>query len=290
MMETLSINHITKDYGKQRALDHVSLEIKPGMFGLLGPNGAGKTTLMRILTTLIPATDGNITYGQLNWKNQEQVRRIIGYLPQKFSMYNHLTVREVLLHVATLKGIQSKTDQRTLVSNILEKVNLLEEQKKKIKQLSGGMLRRVGIAQALLGEPKIVVVDEPTAGLDPEERIRFRKLLRQVGKDTIVIISTHIVEDIESTCDQAAILHKGEMLSEGTVHSLASTAKGVIWEKEVDKGDYYDLSDSLNIISNHQMGNKYRLRILSEEPIEGAQMVEPTLEDSYLYLMKRETV
>lgn len=286
-MDTLNLDKVTKDYGKFRALDNVSLQVEPGMFGLLGPNGAGKTTLMRILTTLITCTSGNIRYGQLDWTEPNDIRNIIGYLPQKFSMYKQIKVREALLHIANLKGIRSEREKK--VDEILDKVNLVEQKDKKISQLSGGMIRRVGIAQALLGNPKIIIVDEPTAGLDPEERIRFRKLLRQLGKDSIVIISTHIVEDIESTCDRAAILYKGKLLAEGAVNHLGGIAKGYIWEKEVDKEDYYALSESLNIISNHQKGDKYRLRILSEKHIEGGQLVEPTLEDGYLLLMKRES-
>lgn len=286
-MDTLILDKVTKDYGKFRALDNVSLQVEPGMFGLLGPNGAGKTTLMRILTTLITCTSGNIRYGKLDWTKPNDIRNIIGYLPQKFSMYKQIKVREALLHIANLKGIRSEREKK--VDEILDKVNLVEQKDKKISQLSGGMIRRVGIAQALLGNPKIIIVDEPTAGLDPEERIRFRKLLRQLGKDSIVIISTHIVEDIESTCDRAAILYKGKLLAEGAVNHLGGIAKGYIWEKEVDKEDYYALSESLNIISNHQKGDKYRLRILSEKPIEGGQLVEPTLEDGYLLLMKRES-
>lgn len=289
-METLILSGVSKNYGKHIALQNVSLEIEFGMFGLLGPNGAGKTTLMRILTTLISASSGEIRFGNLNWNEPHKIRNIIGYLPQKFSLYKQIKVREALQHIAKLKGIQSDNDK--VVDSVIEKVNLTDQRDKKIGKLSGGMVRRVGIAQAILGDPKIIVVDEPTAGLDPEERIRFRKLLRQLGRETIVIISTHIVEDIEATCDKAAILHKGQLIKNGDIHTLGKLAQGKVWEVSVSEDDFHTVYEKWNVISSHRTDNIYRLRILSEEPPMNAglfspSLVTPSLEDAYLYLMNK---
>lgn len=289
-METLILSGVSKNYGKHIALQDVSLEIEFGMFGLLGPNGAGKTTLMRILTTLISASSGEIRFGNLNWNEPHKIRNIIGYLPQKFSLYKQIKVREALQHIAKLKGIQSDNDK--VVDSVIEKVNLSDQRDKKIGKLSGGMVRRLGIAQAILGDPKIIVVDEPTAGLDPEERIRFRKLLRQLGRETIVIISTHIVEDIEATCDKAAILHKGQLIKNGDIHTLGKLAQGKVWEVSVSEDDFHTVYEKCNVISSHRTDNIYRLRILSEEPPMNASLfspslVTPTLEDAYLYLMNK---
>jgi len=289
-VETLILSGVSKNYGKHIALQNVSLEIEFGMFGLLGPNGAGKTTLMRILTTLISASSGEIRFGNLNWNEPHKIRNIIGYLPQKFSLYKQIKVREALQHIAKLKGIQSDNDK--VVDSVIEKVNLTDQRDKKIGKLSGGMVRRVGIAQAILGDPKIIVVDEPTAGLDPEERIRFRKLLRQLGRETIVIISTHIVEDIEATCDKAAILHKGQLIKNGDIHTLGKLAQGKVWEVSVSEDDFHTVYEKWNVISSHRTDNIYRLRILSEEPPMNAglfspSLVTPSLEDAYLYLMNK---
>jgi len=289
-VETLILSGVSKNYGKHIALQNVSLEIEFGMFGLLGPNGAGKTTLMRILTTLLSASSGEIRFGNLNWNEPHKIRNIIGYLPQKFSLYKQIKVREALQHIAKLKGIQSNIDKA--VDSVIEKVNLSDQRDKKIGKLSGGMVRRLGIAQAILGDPKIIVVDEPTAGLDPEERIRFRRLLRQLGRETIVIISTHIVEDIEATCDKAAILHKGQLIKSGDIHTLGKIAQGKVWEVSVSEDDFHSMYEKCNVISSHRTDNIYRLRILSEEPPMNAglfspSLVTPSLEDAYLYLMNK---
>lgn len=289
-METLILSGVSKNYGKHIALQNVSLEIEFGMFGLLGPNGAGKTTLMRILTTLLSASSGEIRFGNLNWNEPHKIRNIIGYLPQKFSLYKQIKVREALQHIAKLKGIQSNNDKA--VDSVIEKVNLSDQRDKKIGKLSGGMVRRLGIAQAILGDPKIIVVDEPTAGLDPEERIRFRRLLRQLGRESIVIISTHIVEDIEATCDKAAILHKGQLIKSGDIHTLGKIAQGKVWEVSVSEDDFHSMYEKCNVISSHRTDNIYRLRILTEEPPMNAglfspSLVTPSLEDAYLYLMNK---
>lgn len=283
-MNTLQLSHVSKKYNKFPALSDVSLELIPGMFGLLGPNGAGKTTLMRILTTVIPLTTGSINYGSTDWRNPEEVRRIIGYLPQKFSLYKHIKVNEALNHIAVLKGIV--INRTKIVDSVMEQVNLQEYKNKKIGELSGGMIRRVGIAQAIMGDPRIIVVDEPTAGLDPEERIRFRRFLHQLGKESIVIISTHIVEDIEATCEKAAILHKGMLLAQGDINSLSGIARGKVWKISVPLQEYYEISAKWNVISSQRFDDLYHLRILADTPPKGADCVAPSLEDGYLYLMK----
>lgn len=287
-MHSLKINQLTKNYGKNTALDEVTLEIEPGTFGLLGPNGAGKTTFMRILTTLIPPTSGEISFGERKWTDPQEVRKLIGYLPQRFSLYKNITVREVLQHIAILKGVEG--DIRQVVDVLIEKVNLTEHCNKKMGKLSGGMVRRVGIAQAILGDPKIIVVDEPTAGLDPEERIRFRKLLRQLSRELIVIISTHIVEDIEATCDNGAILYKGHLIEQGNIGKLGELARGKVWTMMVTQNEFYDLSERWNVISCQRVNNQYLLRILADQPPFRAVLAEPTLEDGYLLAMKREAL
>ncbi|ASS76532.1 hypothetical protein CIG75_17245 [Tumebacillus algifaecis] len=280
----LKLEQVSKNFGKVRALEDISITIPTGMFGLLGPNGAGKTTLMRILTTLLPKSGGQISFGEVDWSKTQEVRGLIGYLPQNFSLYKQMKVHEVLDHLAVLKGLQKNRAQ--IIEQVLQQVNLYDQKDKKIGQLSGGMVRRVGIAQAILGDPPILIVDEPTAGLDPEERIRFRKLLRQLGEHSIVIISTHIVEDIEATCDRAAILHQGKLIAHGYIGELGELAEGNVWHLEVTQDEYYQVADSLHVISSHRVGDRYQVRFLANIPPIGAVPVSPSLEEGYLYLMK----
>lgn len=281
----LYIRNLSKNFGDYPALKNISLEIPVGMYGLLGTNGAGKTTLMRILTTVLPFKCGEISMQNINWKQPHLVRNIVGYLPQKFSLYKDIKVREILYHIAVLKGLRHNKEK--LVHEVLEKTNLSEYQNKKIGQLSGGMIRRIGIAQAILGNPPLLIVDEPTAGLDPEERIRFRSLLRHLSKDSIVLISTHIVEDIETTCENAAILHKGKILANGNINALANLAEGRVWSITVSLEEYFKMSENWNIISCKHVGGNYKLHILSDNKPDGAFPTEPSLEDGYLYLLGR---
>lgn len=286
-MDELVLNNINKKYGRYTALEDFSLKIRTGMFGLLGPNGAGKTTLMRILATLLTPTKGNITLGHINWSKPQEVRKIIGYLPQKFSLYKNISVSEALEHIAILKGIKGSTKET--VTSVIDAVNLKEHGNKKIGQLSGGMIRRVGIAQAILGQPKILIVDEPTAGLDPEERIRFRTILRDIGKDTIVIISSHIVEDIQSICEKVLVLNKGKIIHHGDVKEICQISKGKIWTFSIDEGDYPKLAKDKHIISSSFEKNRYHLKVYTEsKPSNDAQSVDPSLEDSYFYLINKE--
>jgi ABC-2 type transport system ATP-binding protein len=282
-MNELIIKDLCKHYGELEALKNINLEIKPGMFGLLGPNGAGKTTLMRTITTLLAIEQGNISFGDLSWENANAVRELIGYLPQKFSLYKHIKVEEALNHIAVLKGV--KTNKNKQVQEVLERFNLLEQRNKKISQLSGGMLRRVGIAQAILGNPKIIVIDEPTAGLDPEERIRFRNSLRAIDKEAIVIISTHIVEDIEATCDQVGVLNKGTLLYSGDISNMRNKAKGKVYEITGSRDELFGLERETTVVSNKTVDDGVKVRFISEKPYKDAIEVEPSLEDGYLYLV-----
>ncbi|MBM7602714.1 ABC-2 type transport system ATP-binding protein [Metabacillus crassostreae] len=282
-MDTIVLSHIHKNIKGKEILKDVNLEIK-GSIGLLGPNGAGKTTLMRILTTLIDPSSGTIRAGQLLWENKTEVREHIGYLPQHFSMYKNMTIMECLNHLALLKGID-KGIRQDVIHSTLEEVNLLNVQSNKIRQLSGGMLRRVGIAQALLGNPKLLVVDEPTVGLDIEERVRFRSLLRKLGKNRNIVISTHIVEDIETTCDQICILKNGKVIKFGTKTEILSLVRGKVAEKSFLL-DQVDL-DSLRVISTKESGDKYIVRYFTTKG-EDEYIVEPSLEDAYLYFIQEE--
>lgn len=283
-MNVLKINDLTKKFSEKTVLNEITLNIT-GTYGLLGPNGAGKTTLMRIVATILEQNSGTITYGHLNWKNAHEVRKIIGYLPQHFSIYPTLTVYDCLNHLAILKGMKDFKKRNLEIDYLLGETNLVEAKHKKMNQLSGGMLRRVGIAQALLGNPKILIIDEPTAGLDIEERVRFRSLLRKIAKNKIVIISTHIVEDLESVCDHLCVIGNGEILVEGTIQEVCRQAEGYIWETEPN---LEEIKESSHIISQKTSPNGTDVfRILSaRKPTSHAIQVRPNLEDAYLYWIK----
>lgn len=285
MENYIEIKELNKFYGKKKqALSNVSLTIEQGMFGLLGRNGAGKTTLMKTLATLLQKQSGSISVCGIPIEDAREIRKITGYLPQDFSMYPNMSVVEAMDYLGILSSIGTK-ERKERTQLLLEKVNLLEHKNKKVKSLSGGMKRRLGIAQALLNNPKVLIVDEPTAGLDPEERIRFRNLLCDVAEERIVILSTHIVGDIESTCENLAILNDGSILYCGTVSDLLETAKGKVFSKTVDKRDVPKLKKELNIIGMHSQGDKTFIRFLADTPPENAESCEPNIEDAYmLYL------
>ncbi len=283
-MDTINISNLTKSFKRNVVLDNIDLNIN-NTFGILGPNGAGKTTLMRILATLIPYEQGEIQYKGHSWSDVEEIRKLIGYLPQHFSAYKSLKVYEVLDHFAVLKGINGRAIRRDVIEEALDNVNLLEDRNKKVKQLSGGMIRRLGIAQALIGNPEILIVDEPTAGLDIQERVRFRKLLRKFSKGRHIIISSHIVEDIETICDRLSIIKKGRIMFEGTRLEMTSLVNGLIWEKDMTSEELESISEE-SLISTKEFGTHYKVRILSESPIQNAEQVTPTIEDAYLFIMK----
>jgi len=226
MKSEIKISGLSKNYGDKQALKAVSLHLEKGMFGLLGRNGAGKTTLMRILTTLLNKSAGEISICGIPVERVQEIRKIVGYLPQDFSCYPNMNVYEAMDYLGTLSGLEKKK-RKERIFKLLQEVNLSDCHKVKVKALSGGMKRRLGIAQALLHEPKVLIVDEPTAGLDPEERVRFRNLLGEVARDKIVMLSTHIVEDIEKTCENIAILEEGEIIYNGSLKTFIGASKGL---------------------------------------------------------------
>ena len=282
----LRIENISKSFGKVQALNDINLELGCGVHGLLGPNGAGKTTLMRIITTILVADQGKISYKDTVWDEhlnaRSEVRRHIGYLPQRFGLYRQLTVDEALSHIGVLKGIKSGLKEE--VSKSLAYVNLSEHRHKKMGELSGGMVRRVGIAQAILGHPDIVIVDEPTAGLDPEERIRFLRLLQGIGENAIVLISTHLVEDVQSICEHVTILKEGKIMIDGTVDKVTETANGNVWHLE-QVGDNRSVTiNSKDIIKEVKTDKGSLLTVIADKsPDSHAYLKQPTLEEAYLY-------
>ncbi len=284
MYDSIEIKGLCKFYGRKQALCDVDLSIRRGMFGLLGRNGAGKTTLMKTLATLLQKDSGEITVCGVPIGNAKEVRRITGYLPQEFSMYPSMNVGEAMEYLALLSGL-GRAERKKQIGLLLERVNLIEHRGKKVKALSGGMKRRLGIAQALLHDPKVLIVDEPTAGLDPEERVRFRNLLSEVAEDKIVILSTHIVGDIEATCEDIAIIEEGRVLYTGTVDSLLEAAQGKVFTMTASKRELPKLKKQLSITGMHTQGSQVHLRFLADSPELGAKACEPNIEDAYmLYL------
>ncbi|MBC8152364.1 MAG: ABC transporter ATP-binding protein [Bacteroidetes bacterium] len=284
----LDITNLTKTYPNGvRALKNVSLTIHQGMFGLLGPNGAGKSSLMRTIATLQEADSGSVRLtglpdGDLDVLTQKDaVRRALGYLPQEFGVYPRVTAEAMLDHIATLKGIVNGRERREIVEGLLQKVNLYPVRKKNLGTYSGGMKQRFGIAQALIGNPRLIIVDEPTAGLDPAERNRFHNLLSEIGENTIVILSTHIVEDVTNLCSDMAIICLGEVVATGNPNDLVADLKGKIWQTFVEKSEIDTYRQTHRIISTQLKGGKTRLHAYSDFPLAGFATVEPDLEDVY---------
>lgn len=287
MKNSIVISELNKFYGKKQALKDVNLTINQGMFGLLGRNGAGKTTLMKVLSTLIKSNNGNITLCDVPISNEREIRSMIGYLPQDFSMYSNMTVYEAMDYLGVLSGL-SKAERKERIPKLLTKVNLQRNPKMKVKAMSGGMRRRLGIAQAILHDPKVLIVDEPTAGLDPEERIRFRNLLSELAEDRIVILSTHIVGDIEATCENIAILDEGEILFQGTVAKLLEEANGYIYTAEISKLELPLVKEKYAVTSMLTLRENVNIRFISDErPFASAVSSEPNVEDAYMYLMHK---
>lgn len=285
MNNCIEIKNLNKFYGKKQALYNVNLTIEQGMFGLLGRNGAGKTTLMKILATLLQKKSGQVTVCGIPVENAKEIRRIIGYLPQEFSMYPTMNVYEAMDYLAILSGL-GKQERKERIEMLLAQVNLAESRHKKIKALSGGMKRRLGIAQALLGNPKVLIVDEPTAGLDPEERIRFRNLLSEIGEERIVILSTHIVGDIEATCENIAILDEGKVLYSGTVAHLLTAADGKVFTRSADRDELSRLKKELFITGMHTQEKHVYIRYLAEKAAPDSVPCEPNIEDAYMLYLK----
>lgn len=280
----LIIENLSKTYANGvRALNGVSLQIPQGMFGLLGPNGAGKSTLMRTIATLQDADGGSIRLGDLDVLRQhEQVRQVLGYLPQEFGVYPRVSAELMLDHIARLKGLADRRQRGEIVDALLNKVNLWAARKRNLGTYSGGMKQRFGIAQALLGNPKLLIVDEPTAGLDPAERNRFYNLLSEIGESTIVILSTHIVEDVKTLCKRFAIICGGEVLYVGAPHDAVALMKGKVWTKAIDKNEIDTYRERYQVIATNLNEGKLFIRIVSQEnPDEGFASAEPSLEDVY---------
>jgi ABC-type multidrug transport system ATPase subunit len=266
-----------------QALKNLSLEIPKGMFGLLGPNGAGKSTLMRTIATLQEVDNGAIDFNGINVLTQKQeVRKILGYLPQQFGVYPKISAQTLLDHFAALKGISNKKDRKELVDSLLHKTNLYESRSKNIGGFSGGMKQRFGIAQALIGSPQLIIVDEPTSGLDPTERNRFHDLLSEIGENIIVILSTHIVEDVSDLCSNMAIINRGELKLAGKPSQLIDNLNGKIWEKRIEKSSIQEYKIKHNVISSRLFAGKTLIRVLADEiPDSEFASVAPNLEDVY---------
>ena len=284
----LTINNLSKTYSNGvQALDNVSLTIPNGLFGLLGPNGAGKSTLMRTIATLQEADKGEIWMDDLNVLEQKQeLKQTLGYLPQEFGFYPKDRALDLLDQLSMLKGIKDKTVRKQLVEYILKKVNLWEERKQRIGTFSGGMKQRFGIAQALLGNPKLIIVDEPTAGLDPYERRRFHNLLAEIGKDIIVILSTHIVDDVSNLCTNMAIIDKGKILLQTDPGEIIIEFEGKIWEKDITGVDMELFEKDYRVISTRLFSGRNIVRVFSEtDPCDDFKSVESILEDVYFYTL-----
>lgn len=291
----LTIQSLTKTYANGvRAIDNVSLEIPRGMFGLLGPNGAGKSSLMRTLATLQEADSGSVTFEDSDGsridvlRDKAAVRRQLGYLPQDFGVYPKVSAEELLEHFAVLKGLTERKQRRAVVDALLAQVNLWDARKRKLGTYSGGMRQRFGIAQALLGNPRLVIVDEPTAGLDPEERNRFLNLLAEIGENVAVILSTHIVEDVTDLCPRMAILNKGQVLLTGEPTAAIAALEAQVWRKQVGKAQLADYEARFTVLSTRLIGGQPVINVFSTDcPEPGFVRVAPDLEDVYFQRLRQ---
>ena len=283
-MNRLLIKNLCKTYPNGvKALDNVSIEIENGLFGLLGPNGAGKSSLMRTLATLQEADSGSLFLNDIDIiKQPGELRKNLGYLPQEFGVYPRITAEQLLDHLAILKGVSNKKERKELVNYLLDKVNLYEKRNKSVKGFSGGMKQRVGIAQALIGKPKLIIVDEPTAGLDPGERNRFYNLLAEVGEEVIVILSTHIVDDVRELCTKMAVMNSGTIVYQGTPQVAIDELKGKVYQKIVKRNELKEFANNYAIISNKMVAGQPLIHIFSEtNPNNGFELVTPNLEDVF---------
>ncbi len=286
----ITIEGLNKVYNRtNHAIKNINLQIDSGMFGLLGPNGAGKTTLMRILVTLIKPTSGVVKVNDLDLqKDRREIRAMLGYLPQEFHSFSKLKTWEFLDYVARLVGLKEKAKRRNAVDELLEQVGLFDVRDRQANKLSGGMKRRLGIAQALIGEPKVVIVDEPTTGLDPEERIKFRNLLANMSrKDIIIILSTHIIGDISSTCRNMALLNEGEIVFQGAPDELIEQAKDHVWQVDALDNELETLKEKFPVISTVPTDRGWEVQLVADE-LDGykGKKIEPNLEHAYVYFME----
>ena len=292
----LRINNLSKTYQNGvRALQNITLTIPTGMFGLLGPNGAGKSTLMRTLATLQEADSGSVTLGDIDvLKQKDDVRRLLGYLPQEFGVYPRITAEAMLTHFAVLKGIHNTRERKEIVAALLRRVNLYDVRKQNLSSFSGGMRQRFGIAQALLGNPNLIIVDEPTAGLDPGERVRFHNLLAEIGENVVVILSTHIVEDVSDLCSNMAIISGGRLLMTGDPQKSLTAMHGKIWRRTIAKNELDEFESRYSVITTKLHAGRTVIHIFSEsQPDPSFEPVDTSLEDVYfstLDIAKREAL
>lgn len=291
---SLKINNLTKTYNNGvKALDGIDLEIGVGMFGLLGPNGAGKSSLMRTIATLQSADTGSITFNGIDvFENQMDFRKVLGYLPQEFGVYPNMSAEDLLSYFAQLKGISSASDRKKIVDYVLDITNLYEVRKKYVSGYSGGMKQRFGIAQLLLNKPQLIIVDEPTAGLDPAERHRFLNVLREIGTSNTVIFSTHIVDDVRELCHELAIVNGGRVLYRGTAEEGERSLEGKIWTTTIQRDEYESLSATHNVIfANYNADNSLNVRVFNaENPGLNFKSATPIMEDLYFVSLKNDAV
>ncbi|WP_426167558.1 ABC transporter ATP-binding protein [Sandarakinorhabdus sp. DWP1-3-1] len=286
----LELNNVTHIYGNgTRALDDVSLSVPKGMFGLLGPNGAGKSTLMRTVATLQAPTSGSIRFGDIDiLATPDRLRERLGYLPQDFGVYPRVSAYDMLDHMAVLKGVASARERKETVETLLNQTNLWSVRKKAIAGFSGGMRQRFGIAQALIGNPELIIVDEPTAGLDPEERNRFLNLLAEIGENVVIILSTHIVEDVADLCPRMAVLAGGRIQLEGAPQDLIEASRGTVWAKTITRDELPRYTETMKVISNRLFAGRTIINILADsDPGDGFAPVTGSLEDVYFATLSR---
>jgi len=286
---SLKIDHLFKRYPNGvTALNGVSLDVPVGMFGLLGPNGAGKTTLMRTIATLQEPDSGRVFFGQIDvLREKMEVKKVLGYLPQSFDFYAKETAESMLDHFALLKGIKDKKSRRSKVTELLTRVNLWDERHQKIGTFSGGMRQRFGISLVLLGNPQLIIVDEPTAGLDPAERVRFHNLLSEIGQDKVVILSTHIVDDVSDLCPNLAVINQGRIVLQTRTMDAIGALDGTIWEKEIPKGEIPQYQEKYDMLSSRLFAGKTFIRIHKVgNPGDGFAARPATLEDAYFHALK----
>ena len=287
IMNTLSINSLNLIYKNGfQAIKDISLEIGNGMFGLLGPNGAGKSSLMKTIVGLQKPTSGTISFNGIDIsKNPDYIKQSLGFLPQDFGVYPKVSAYDLLEHIALLKGIKNSSERKRQIIHLLEKVNLSDFSNKEVHTFSGGMKQRFGVAQALLGNPKIIIVDEPTAGLDPEERNRFNSLLNDISQEVIVILSTHLVEDVRNLCSEMAIMNKGQLLRKGRPNHLILELENKIWSKPIDKNEWETYQSNHQIISQQLIERELYITTFSEEQPKGFSSVSPLLEHVYFHTL-----
>jgi ABC-type multidrug transport system ATPase subunit len=285
----LSISHVSKTYSNGvHALKNVDLNISKGLFGLLGPNGAGKSSLMRTIATLQQPDSGTITFDGLDaLQEPNELRKRLGYLPQDFGVYPRISAYDLLDHLAILKGIENKAQRKEAVDGLLAHTNLFQFRKRAVSGFSGGMRQRFGIAQALLGDPDLLIVDEPTAGLDPEERNRFHNLLVSLGRDKVIILSTHIVDDVSELCEDMAVLGQGKILLQGNPISVTQSLQGKIWRKTVQPYEVDEISSDIEILSTRLFAGRTVLHVVSDTQPEGFEDAPATLEDVYFNTLSK---